>query len=290
MAAKIANSLAASVRAADFEGYLATLFAPSHARDAIFAVRAFNVEVAHVRDAVRKGDMQNVIAGQRYKFWRDLVDGVYGGRPINHPVATALSAAILDAPLSKQFLHRIISARESDFHAGSSYPSVEALEKYAEQSQSSLLYLQLEACGVQDFKVDHISSHIGKAIGLTTVIRSTPILVPERQLFLPSDLMAKHNLSSEDVFRTGPSNQLSDVVFELATLANNHIVTARAEIEEMKDKFPKVAIPALLSSVPADLYLKRLEQANFDVFNPRLRNRDWRLLYNLWNHHRRGTL
>ncbi|KAJ3030363.1 UNVERIFIED_CONTAM: NADH dehydrogenase (ubiquinone) complex I, assembly factor 6 [Siphonaria sp. JEL0065] len=279
-----------TVRAGDFEGYLTTLFAPSHARAAVFALRAFNVEVANVQSAVKNGDLKFVLANQRFGFWRSLVDGVFENKPINHPVAAGLHAAIQTAPLSKQFLHRIINAREADFNSNSLYPTTEALEKYAEQSQSSLLYLQLEACGVQDFKVDLIASHIGKAVGISTVLRSTPVLAQERQFYLPSDLMAKHNLSSEDVFRSGPSTQLADVVFELASQADNHLYTARAEIAEMKDKFPKIALAALLSTVPTELYLKRLEKANFDVFNPELRNRDWRLLYNLWRHHRNGTV
>ncbi|KAJ3067444.1 hypothetical protein HDU99_003526 [Rhizoclosmatium hyalinum] len=100
----------------------------------------------------------------------------------------------------------------------------------------------------------------------------------------------KHNLSSEDVFRSGPSEKLADIVFELASLADNHLYTARAEIEEMKEQFPQIAVPALLPAIACDNYLKRLESVQFDVFNPRLRTRNWKLLYELWKHNRSGKL
>ncbi|KAJ3068361.1 NADH dehydrogenase (ubiquinone) complex I, assembly factor 6 [Podochytrium sp. JEL0797] len=280
-----------AVRTSDWEGYMTTLFVPSpQARNFVFGLRAFNAEVAVVGDQVRQN---RSLAAMRFKFWRDLVDGVYEQRPLNHHVAQSLAEAVQTTPLSKSFLHRIINAREKDFNENSFYPTSNALENYAEQTQSSLLYLQLEACGVQNFKVDHIASHIGKAIGIATVLRATPIHVPQRQIYLPGDLMAKHNLSSEDVFRSGASESLADVVFDLATLADNHLATARAEIQELQKTsgaFPDVAIPALLPFVTFDSYLKRLEAVDFNVFDARLRKRDWRLLYSLWVRNRRGEL
>ncbi|MGC1234105.1 MAG: squalene/phytoene synthase family protein, partial [Xanthobacteraceae bacterium] len=38
------------VRNADRDRFIATLFAPERNRDALYALYAFNVEVAHVRD------------------------------------------------------------------------------------------------------------------------------------------------------------------------------------------------------------------------------------------------
>lgn len=52
-------------------------------------------------------------------------------------------------------------------------------------------------------------------------------------------------MSTEAVFRNGPSHELEEIVFEVATAANDHMITARSF---MKDT-PKAAIPALLSAV-----------------------------------------
>src|SRR5690349_3931000 len=79
-------------RKSDFENYLATLLIRD--RDLkrwAFAVRAFNVEVAQVRDAT-----SNVmIARMRFQFWSDIVDDIFGERKseriyVNQPVAAEL--------------------------------------------------------------------------------------------------------------------------------------------------------------------------------------------------------
>jgi len=42
------------VRTGDHDRFLSTLFAPVEHRDALYALHAFNVEVARVRDAARE--------------------------------------------------------------------------------------------------------------------------------------------------------------------------------------------------------------------------------------------
>ena len=45
---------AALVREVDRDRYLATLFAPAEHRDALYALYAFNVEIARVRELARE--------------------------------------------------------------------------------------------------------------------------------------------------------------------------------------------------------------------------------------------
>jgi phytoene/squalene synthetase len=73
------------------------------------------------------------------------------------------------------------------------YQTLTDLENYAENTQSSLLYLQLESLGIKDMHVDHIASHLGKARGIVTLLRGTPSHLQHRRLCIPSDVMAKVN-------------------------------------------------------------------------------------------------
>ena len=77
---------AALVREADRDRYLATLFAPAQHRDALFALYAFNVEIARVRDLARE-PMPGEI---RLQWWREVLSGERGGEAAAHPVAAAL--------------------------------------------------------------------------------------------------------------------------------------------------------------------------------------------------------
>ena len=66
-----AATLRGLVRRGDHEGYLCGAFMPTAARGAHLALRAFNVEVATIRDSTR-GNAQ--AAHLRMGFWRDFVD------------------------------------------------------------------------------------------------------------------------------------------------------------------------------------------------------------------------
>ena len=77
---------AALVREADRDRYLATLFAPAEHRDALFALYAFNVEIARVRDLARE-PMPGEI---RLQWWREVLSGERDGEAAAHPVAAAL--------------------------------------------------------------------------------------------------------------------------------------------------------------------------------------------------------
>ncbi|KAJ3178291.1 hypothetical protein HDU87_003603 [Geranomyces variabilis] len=269
------------LRKADYENYLATLFTPSASRQAVWAVRAFNVETALIRENVKNPQL----GVGRIAWWRDAIEKVYNGTPPVHPVAQALAQALETAPLSKSWFKRILSEREANLQ-DPQYASVADLEKYAENTASALLYLQLEALGLQNPQADHAASHVGKAIGIATILRATPFHVEERRFYLPSELMAKHGVAAETVFRSGPSPSLEEVVFEVATAANDHLITARSFLKDS----PPAAHPALLSAVPAELYLQALEKSNFNLFDPKLSKRNWRLPFRLWSAARNRTI
>lgn len=71
------------------------------------------------------------------------------------------------------------------------YASLDDLEKYAENTASILLYLELQMMGITDVHADHAASHVGKAVGITTLIRGTPFHIRDRTFYLPSEIMAK---------------------------------------------------------------------------------------------------
>ena len=126
-----------------------------------------------------------------------------GGASIasTHPVVASLAQVCSRMQLSKLFLSRLINARADDAADGRQPSTLRHLEDYAEATQSSVLYLTLEACGVRDSQADHAASHVGKAAGLALALRATPVLAPKRRTFIPADVAARHGLSAEDIYR-----------------------------------------------------------------------------------------
>ena len=95
----------ALVRAADRDRFLATLFAPRERREALFALYAFNLEIARVREVVREP-----VAGEiRLQWWSDVLAGGGRGEIEAHPVASALRASMARYGLPAQRLQTTIS-------------------------------------------------------------------------------------------------------------------------------------------------------------------------------------
>ncbi len=98
---------AALVREADRDRYLATLFAPAQHRDALFALYAFNVEIARVRDLARE-PMPGEI---RLQWWREVLSGERAGEAAAHPVAAALRETLTRHGIAGDRLIALIDAR-----------------------------------------------------------------------------------------------------------------------------------------------------------------------------------
>ena len=97
------------VRAADKDRFLATLFAPADRRDALFALYAFNCEIAGVRERARE-PMPGEI---RLQWWRDVLGGERAGEAAANPVAAALLETIARFDLPAAALLELIEAHAS---------------------------------------------------------------------------------------------------------------------------------------------------------------------------------
>ena len=218
-------------------------------RDAYDALRALNLELARLPESVSSP----TIGQLRVQFWRDTVDKVFAGQPPREPISLLLHRAVSDlaardpshgAKSLRFWLLRLIGAREKYMDLRP-YPSLAALEDYAENTYSTLLYLTMACVPHRSTLVDHIASHIGKACGIVAVLKGVSVLsAPSRRvqsptgaivadgrkpaLLLPLDVMADAGVREEDVFRKGGGAPgLQDAVFRVATRAHDHLVTAR---------------------------------------------------------------
>lgn len=247
------------IKSYDAPSHILQTFIPSSSRDAYLAIRAFNVDVARVADTTSTP----TIGMMRMQFWRDNITKALAGSPPKEPVAILLAHAAEDlskrsegkARLSKNWFHRIINTREQ-YLGNPPYPTLSALESYAENTYSTMLYLTLSALPQVSLTTDHIASHIGKAMGIAAVLRGIPLIAfpPQQPLgtsnsmtgqsgpsqgavLLPLDVMAEASVREEDVFRQGGSALgLRDAVFTVATRASDHLITAREMLSKLRSE------------------------------------------------------
>lgn len=253
------------VRNFDSPSHTLQTFIPPSARLASLALRALNIDLARVADVTSTP----TVGALRMQFWRDAITSALAFTPRKEPAIILLSAAAAQLAvdsdgtrhLSKAWLLRLVSAREQYLH-NAPYPTLDALEAYAERTYSTLLYLTLSACGVQSVAADHLASHIGKAQGIAAVLRGLPLVAfppppnhhsnrtgldgssaqaPQQQqqqqgaVMLPLDIMASSGVRETDVLRSGSAaTGLRDAVFAVATRANDHLITAREMLRSLK--------------------------------------------------------
>lgn len=257
------------VRAYDYHHYLCLLHLAPAVRKAAFTFRAFNIETARAMDVVsdpRTGLM-------RLLWWKEAVDKVFGNKLVEHPVAQALSSVIADHKVSKHWLKRSVEARINDANREEgTIPGTSAeLERYAEDTQSTILYMTLQAGGIQSTVADHAASHIGKASGLLLLLKALPHHVNKQGTvhYIPASVAEECGLlitreGGRSEVRAG--ERLPDAVFKVASVAEAHLHKAR----ELAPSVPKEAIPVLLPALPAQVLLDTLRRCEFNVFDPRL--------------------
>ena len=228
------------------------LFAPAARREALFALYAFNYEIARVRESIT----QPMLGQIRLQWWRENIAAAFEGSAIrHHPVAEALTAAIRDLRLSRDHFDRLIDGRETDL-ADEPPATLAALEDYAEATSARLVFLALEVLGVHDAPMRDAGLHVGIAYSLAGLLRAMPFRA--RQI-IPADIPAPNG------------------VIELAAAASRHLQAARA----LRNRIPRSALPALLPAVIARRSLNRLKRAGNNPFDPALATPDplqsWRL-------------
>ena len=257
------SSLAAGLRHHDRDRYQTALFAPAARRDALFALYAFNYEIARARELVS----EPMLGLMRLQWWRDALDEIYAGKPPRrHEVAGPLAEAIVTHDLSNVHFTALLDARAQDMEEVPP-ESLAALETYAAATSGSLLQLALEVLGVREAEAAAAGRAIGIAYALTGLLVAAPFHAQRRRLYLPAALTTHHGVDLErSLFALKPSPGLAAAAREIADRARRYLDEAR----QLRGAIPRAAMPALLHGVLAGRRLRRLAAVDHNLLEPQL--------------------
>jgi phytoene synthase len=304
------------VRRHDRDRYQTALFAAADRREALFALYAFNYEVARVRESVT----QPMLGQIRLQWWREVVDAAYGGRaPRRHEVAEPLTAAIREFGLSRAQFGRLIDAREADL-ADDPPADMAALVGYCNATSAELIRLAVQilnpdrqqladnapsppspasggggterrlpivpspACGggLGWGPVAEASAGVGIAYALAGLLRAMPFHARTGRCCIPVDVAAETGMDPRDYADLRATPALRTAVRRTAESAEAHLLLAR----KVGTGVPREALPALLPAVIAGRALARLRRAGWNPFDPLLAAPDtlqsWRLAAAAW--------
>ncbi len=260
-----------ALREADRDRWLAALFAPDAARPHLFALYAFNAEVARISDHVS----QPILGEMRLQWWIDALNGERAGEASANPTAAALLATIAHFDLPRQKLLDLLEARRFDFYDEPA-PDQAFLDKYCEDTCSVLFALAsriLVGDGSQK-----ASAPAGRAYALTGLLRALPWQVARRKCFLPLDVLARHGLTPVDLFAHAKTGEVKAVLAEMCALARKDLAEAKQAVRALpkpeREAFRLLALP--------ELYLRQMEREDFDPFDAPVEVSPWRRQWALW--------
>jgi phytoene synthase len=268
----------ALVRAGDKDRFLATLFAPARARRALFALYAFNLEVARVRELARE-PMPGEI---RLQWWRDVFSPSGGGDVRAHPVAAALTDTIVRHRLPLSVFTDLIEARAFDLY-DDPMATIGELDAYAGKTSAALIVLAtLILDEGKSPGVGALAGHAGIAYAIAGLLAAFAQHAARRQLYVPLDLLERHGTDPEDIFAGQATLGLRAALAELRLHARRHLADAKT----LAASAPSNAVPALLPASLARAMLDRMERRGYDPLRA-FEFPQWRRQWLLWRAARR---
>jgi phytoene/squalene synthetase len=249
MDAALANRLAASVRAADPDRYFSALFAPAPRRPFLFALFAFNAEVARVAETVR----EPMLGAIRLEWWRETSEGASRGAPRNHDVAHGLAALFAENAIALSEVEALIAARAADSSADQ-FAGFAALESHVDATSGAVMRLAAKILGGDPAHgIEQTLREAGLAYGLTGLLRALPFHNGRHKLYLPLDLLAALHVTPQEFFHleTNDSRRTA-VVRQVALKARDHFLAARIGPK------PRAALAAILPAALVPVYLRNL--------------------------------
>lgn len=236
------------VQEADPDRFLISMFVNAQAREALWALFAFNHEISKTREVVSESTLGLI----RLQWWRDALADIYAGKPVQaHEVLKPLAAAIVAYDLPQEDFDKLIYAREFDLE--DVLPgNMGGLINYADFTTTPLLQLALKISGAEED--ENIVRSIAVNYSLAKILRATSFYAHQCRCYFPEDLMKRHRVSRDDVFSYTKADEIKSIVREVHSSALGR-VKGRSRILKA-------------SQALSDMYMKQIQNLDCDVYTP----------------------
>jgi phytoene/squalene synthetase len=219
------KACAGMVERGDADRFRTVMGAPVTARPVLFALYAFNVEVARAPWVTQ----EPMIAEMRLQWWRDVLEEISEGKtPRRHEVVTPLSKIL--TPGDAKMLDELVAIRRWDIYKDA-FEDAAHFERYIDQTSGHLMLVSARRLGTCDEKVVR---DVAYAAGVAAWLQAVPKL--------------------EEANRIPMVDGRAEAIQELAQSGLDRLTSAR----NSRQLVSKAARPALWTALGADNVLKQV--------------------------------
>ncbi len=238
------------VKAEDYDRYLLSLFMPEEKQAGIWAIFAFNIEIAKTREQVS----DPMLAEIRLQWWQNALNKLADDKTEDHPICQALAGAKKQGTVSFNLCTDMIKARQNDLSVATC-SSLEQLINYTSATAGALHEFALRYL-VSEPSIDTLKAtrQSGTAWGLIGIVRAIGFQAQLNQNDLPSELLAEMDIDDSTVFKGEMLPALWDVVDKMLDAAEGLINDSRVQ----RKSVDKNAIPLLAINRLSEAYIKQL--------------------------------
>ncbi|MEX0305105.1 MAG: squalene/phytoene synthase family protein [Leisingera sp.] len=167
------TACAEMVQKSDPDRFLATMAAPVEARPLLFALCAFNIELARAPWA----SQESMIAEMRVQWWRDVGSEIAQGRPVRrHYVATPLGRLL--KPDLAACIDGMAEARRWDIYKDPFDDQTE-FDRYIDRTSGSLMWMAAASLGQAD---EEVVRDFAYGAGIANWLRAIPELEAQKRI------------------------------------------------------------------------------------------------------------
>lgn len=227
------------VRRHDPDRFLISLMLPPESRPALWALFAFNHEIAKTREIVTETTMGLI----RLQWWRDAIKKIYEeDSALENEVLPELHTAIKAYDLPRELFDSLVYAREFDLE-NVAPETLDGLEKYADFTNTPLLKLALQV--LRQEEEEGTVQRVATGYGITGILRAVPFHKAQGRSYMPGDLSAQN----EDVY----------VTQKVAAHAHVSLQSLKPNTKLLK-----------ASKAISEIYLKQIKSLRYDLYDSRM--------------------
>jgi squalene synthase HpnD len=207
-------------------------------REAMYAIYAFCREVDDIAD-----DPLELAEKRRLlKEWREEIERIFAGHP-NSLTGRALATAIAQYGLQKQDLLDLINGMEMDADETATHgPEMAILDQYCDRVASAVGRLSVRVFGDSGDAAQQVATSLGRALQLTNILRDIAEDAERGRLYLPSDLLDRHNISTREPGSVIRQPGLPAVCEDLSQIAKQHYTDAEVAMAACSRKTIRPAV------------------------------------------------